>query len=122
MSTTNLTGTLTDPRQQSLLLAIGQAKTITVTMDAAPAGGVAAWTMRFRVRKLGKSVAFEKTTGSGITVTDAVNGVWTVAVTAAVTALLDPEQYEWSFWRTDTGSENPIAFGFCTPYVTAEVG
>jgi N-methylhydantoinase B/oxoprolinase/acetone carboxylase alpha subunit len=111
-----------EPTAQNITLAIGQAKTITVTMDAAPVGGIVGWTMRFRLRKRGETVAIEKTTGSGITATDNVNGVWSVVLTGTNTATLDPEQYEWSFWRTDTNSETPVAFGFCTPYVTAEIG
>lgn len=113
---------MAEPVAQDITLAIGQAKIITVTMDTPPAGGVASWTMRFRMRKRGESVAIEKVTGTGVVVTDAVNGVWTITLTGTNTASLDPEQYEWSFWRTNADSETPVAFGFIVPYATAEVG
>lgn len=114
---------MAEPTAQEIVLAIGQSKAITVTMDEAPAGGVALWTVRFRMRKKGSAtVAVTKTLAAGVVITNATTGVWTITLKGSDTTGLDPEQYEWSFWRTDTDSEAPIAFGTITPYVTAEVG
>lgn len=113
---------MAEPTAQEIILAVGQSKLITVTMDVAPAGGVNGWTVRFRMRKKGSDVVVEKTLGAGVVITNGTTGVWTVTLKGSDTADLDPEQYEWSFWRTDTDSEEPIAFGYITPYITAEVG
>lgn len=112
---------MAEPTAQTITLAIGQSKVITVTMDAAPAGGVASWIMRFRLRQRGKSVLIEKTLGDGVTITDAVNGVWTIALSGADTENLLSYSYDWSFWRTDVTTEAPIAFGTTVPYTTAEI-
>lgn len=114
---------MAEPTAQKITLAIGQSKVITVTMDAAPSGGVGSWTVRFRVRTRGAAtVLIEKIIATGVAITDAVNGVWTITLKGSETLPLLPQEYEWSFWRTDTDSEAPIAFGTILPYVTAEVG
>jgi hypothetical protein len=111
-----------DPTPQTLTLAIGQAKTLTVTMDEPPSGGVGSWAVRFRLRRKGYAILIEKSIGDGITVLDAVNGIWTIDLVGDDTAALQEIEYTWSFWRTDITTETPIAFGKTTPYVTAETG
>jgi hypothetical protein len=112
---------MAEPTAQTLTIAIGQAKLVTVTMDAAPSGGVSGWAVRFRIRRRGAAEAtVEKVSGDGVTITDAVNGVWLVTLAGDDTGELSPIQYDWSFWRTDTDTEFPIAFGTAVPYVTAE--
>lgn len=112
---------MAEPTAQTLNLAIGQSKVITVTMDAPPAGGVASWTVRFRIRKRGAaSVEIEKTLGNGVTIVNATSGVWAVSLSGTDTLGLDVIKYDWSFWRIDVPTPAPIAFGPVVPYTTAE--
>lgn len=112
-----------EPEPQSFRVAIGQAKTLVVTMDSAPGGGVAGWVMEFTLRRRGAAVPLlTKTTGAGVTCTDAVNGVWEVAIAAGDTEDLKPGLPDWSLWRVDDGSESPVAYGTCTVYRTALTG
>lgn len=43
-----------------------------------------------------------------------------IALTGEDTEDLEVLRYDWSFWRTDVDTENPIAFGYTTPYKTAD--
>jgi hypothetical protein len=112
-----------DPERQHFRLAIGQAKTLVFTLDVAPEGGVAAWTLRFRMRRPGGSVLVEKTTGGGITCTDEDNGEWEAELVAEEeTEDLRPGLLDWSLWRTDVPTETPLAIGDCEVYRTADGG
>ena len=114
---------MAEPTAQTLTLAIGQGKNITVTMDSPPSGGVGTWSVRFRVRKRGSAtVLIEKTLGNGVSLVDGTAGVWLVTLAGADTIGLEAIQYDWSFWRTDVPTQAPIAFGNVTPYITAENG
>lgn len=120
------------PASQQFSLAVAQAKTLVVTMDANPPGGVSTWDMRFRLRRRGVAVV-TKETGDGVTTTDETAGVWEILIDAADTftpaagqdpavELLKPGLYDWSFWNTAAGEENPVAWGTCQVYRTAETG
>jgi len=56
-----------------------------------------------------------KTNGSGITITDAANGVFQAVLTATdtgpVSAGLGPGSFTWSFARTDSGSQDLLGSG-----------
>jgi len=87
----------------------GEAKTLRLTATTATAIG--GWTIVFTVRPYFNSpiLTFTKS-GSAIAITDANNGVFTVAVTAADTTLT-PGEYAWDAWRTDAGFETLVALG-----------
>ena len=112
---------------QAIRLAVGQARKLIFTLDQTPAGSVSGWTMRFRMRRPGGTTLVEKTTGSGIACTDGTAGVWEVTLLDTDTTDSDKLAgraglYDWAFWRTDDGSETPLAYGTCEVYRTAETG
>lgn len=114
---------MAEPTAQTITLAIGQSKDITCTMDAPPAGGVASWSVRFRLRQPGSAtILIEKTLGNGVTIVDSVNGIWKISFSGSDTVGLDVVKYDWAFWRTDVPTQAPIAYGYTVPYRTAETG
>lgn len=109
--------------QQSFDLAIAQDKTIVFTLYPSIVGTAAAWTMAIYIRSRAGVALVTKTTGSGITYTgDAVVQKWDVAVADTDTDSLKPGLASWSFWRTDDGSESPLAVGTCEVYRTSRTG
>lgn len=113
---------MADPTPQTFRLAVAQAKVLVFTEAEEPAASVSGWAVRFRLRDRAGDVAIEATLGDGITCTDGTAGVWEVAITEADTDDLAEGMYDWSFWRTDDGSESPKAYGTCEVYATAETG
>jgi hypothetical protein len=107
-----LTGSLTVSVAQNLSCLAGEAVVLTVTMDTPPAGGISGWALAFYLKKAyTDAVALvTKTSGSGITVTDAVNGVFTVTLATADTDQT-PGNYVYDVWRTDSGQETALAHG-----------
>ena len=108
--------------KQTFNLAIGQAKTVEFTLETAPESSVAGWSVAFYLRSRSGAVLLTKTTGSGITCTDGDAGVWDVAIASADTDAFSPGLANWSFWRTDDGSETPLAVGTCEVYRTSRSG
>lgn len=92
----------------------GEDVVLTVTMT--PATSIAGWTLQFTLRKqFGDAAALvTKTTGAGITITDAANGVFKVTVASADTAGLDLRAYVYDIQRTDTGSRTVLTIGNLT--------
>jgi hypothetical protein len=98
----------------------GEDVTLTVTMS--PATTITGWTLQFTLRKqFGDATALvTKTIGSGITVTDATNGVFTVSLASADTSGLDLRAYVYDIQRTDSGNRTVLTIGNVTllPEVT----
>jgi hypothetical protein len=98
----------------------GEDVTLTVTMS--PATNITGWTLAFTVKqKYGDAIAVvSKSTSSGITITDAVNGVFTVTIASADTNLLDQQGYVYDIQRTNAGNRTVLAIGNLTllPEVT----
>ena len=98
----------------------GEDVTLTVTM--APAANITGWTLQFTMRKqFGDSSALiTKTNGSGITITDAANGVFKVTLASADTATLDLRAYVFDIQRIDAGNRTVLTIGNVTllPEVT----
>ncbi len=70
------------------------------------------WHLQFILRRRpGQPALITKTTGSGITITDAVNGVFAVQLSKADLAALAPGKYWYSALRTDSGFEDVLAYG-----------
>lgn len=114
---------MADPTPQSFRLAVGQAKTLVLTLDEAPTSSPAAWEMRFRMRDGRGNVLIEAESGDGITYTGFGSVYeWEVAIPEADTEDLKPGIRPWSFWDIDVGSANPLALGTCEVYATAETG
>lgn len=87
----------------------GQA--INFTATASTPTNVTNWNFAFTVRSsVGGQVLMQATSGNGISITDAVNGVLAIALTAVQT-LWPPAAYFWDLWRTDAGFEDQLASG-----------
>lgn len=98
----------------------GEDVTLTVTMS--PATNITGWTLAFTVRKSygDASALMTKTSGAGITVTDATNGVFKVAIASADSTGLEQRAYVFDIQRTDSGSRTVLTIGTLTllPEVT----
>lgn len=92
----------------------GEDITLTVTMS--PVTNITGWTLQFMVKKqYGDATAqITKTVGSGITITDATNGVFTVAIARADTSGLDPGVYVFDIQRTNAGNQTVLTIGNLT--------
>lgn len=92
----------------------GEDVTLTVTMT--PATSISGWTLQFTLRKqYGDTVALiTKTIGSGITVTDAGNGVFKIALASADSSALDLRAYVYDIQRTDVGNRTVLTIGNVT--------
>lgn len=124
---------MAEPSPQTFRLAVSQAKTLVFTLDVEPAASVAAWEVAFYLRRKSGALLVTKTSDDDITCTDPLTGEWEVALAeedSAYDAGNDPTAtingktglYDWAFWRTDDGSETPLAYGSCTVYRTARSG
>ena len=86
--------------------------------QCAPAAGtspnITGFTLQFNIRaeaRPGTPVLLSLTTSNGITVTDALNGLYTVTITSAQNLALGAGTYVFDVWRTDPGSESELAVG-----------
>ena len=105
---------MSEIRQQNFRLAAGADKTVRVTMEASPLGGVAAWTMRFRLYSPAGGLLLT-VVAPAVVVVNPTTGVWDIFLAAADTALAAGE-YGYDFWRTDVGAKSPVAYGTCEVY------
>lgn len=94
--------------------------TLTDTLD--PAVNITGWALECSVRKqYGGTELISKTTGAGtITITDATNGVFTVAFYDTDTEDLEPGAYIYNILRTDAGSEAILSSGFINLMATSK--
>lgn len=98
--------------QTNLTCPSGQARIWTATFQTPTA--IAGQNFAFTARDAVGDILFQLTTATGgITITDPVNGVLTIAATAANTTL-PPQQGEWDLWRTDAGFEDQLGYGSFT--------
>lgn len=97
---------LSTHREQDVLL------TLTFSTATSLSGATLAWVLRDDDLE-GATDVLTKTTADAVAITDAVNGVATVALTDSETtaALLPLEVYYWVFQRTDPGSDKVLARG-----------
>jgi hypothetical protein len=88
---------------------------VSLTFSPITSTSISGWTLRFRAYTAqGGTLKLTKTIGSGITVTNASTGAFTVALTATdtsstLTAAIG--YYYYDVWRTDLGSETELANG-----------
>lgn len=94
---------------QSLRWAQYEQVTVTVTMS--PATSISGWTLAFTVRNSDGTLMVSKTTASGITITDAGAGIFTIALATADTGAIPPGVYDFDVWRTNSGNETRLAYG-----------
>jgi hypothetical protein len=90
-----------------------QYEAITVTVTMSPATDITGWALKFSVRDNSRTLMFTaKTVGSGITITDAGSGVFTVTILTADTGAMTPGGvYSYDVWRTDSTHEARLAYG-----------
>jgi hypothetical protein len=86
---------------------------VTITDTASPVTNITGWSLQFTVRKqYGDATALiTKTVGAGITITDATNGVFKVAIANGDTANLAPGAYVYDIQRIDAGFRTVLSTG-----------
>ena len=93
----------------NLLCPRGQAKTYTASAQSPT--NISGWNFAFTIRAaVGGQILAQVTSGNGITITDAVNGILSISLTAAQT-MWPPYLYYWDLWRTDAGFEDQLGSG-----------
>ena len=96
--------------------AFHQGEDLTLTATMAPAANITGWTLTFSIKKqYGDAAALlTKTVGAGITIIDAANGVFQIALASADTAALETRQYVFDIQRTNSGSRTVLTIGNIT--------
>lgn len=87
---------------------------IVLQFSMTPVTNVTGWSVLLSFKHTVNDTIFIKqyTVGTGIVVTDVVNGVWSVPMSRADTLLFAaPGTYVYSFERTDNGAETVLAYG-----------
>lgn len=89
----------------------GEDVTLEVTMS--PVVSISGWTLIFVMRREHRdnTAIITKTTGSGITITNAPGGVFEVALGSADTLNLEPRTYVFDIQRSNSGSRAVIVIG-----------
>ena len=89
----------------------GEDKILTVTLD--PVVNISGWTLAFTMRLTAGSAEalIEKTTTSGITITDGTHGIFQVTLDDLETAGLQPGKYAYDCKRMDAGAEAILVYG-----------
>lgn len=112
--------TVTPPTIANVSFYKGEDVDLTVTLS--PPTNITGWSLQFTLRKqYGDAAALlTKTIGAGITVTDATNGVFKVALASADSAGLELKAYVYDIQRTDAGNRTVLTIGNLTllPEVT----
>lgn len=85
----------------------GEDITLNFTMD--PVVDISGWTLAYTIRD--KHLTGSALASSVGTVTSGASGTFTVPITAAQSAAIDPGNYSWDVWRTDSGSASLLAHG-----------
>lgn len=110
----------TDPNTQTITVQRGLGMYQTVA-PLVPGGGdddVTGWTLRFRVfRRVGAAALVTLTLGSGITLDDADDGLFSLRMSPDQVTALAAGDYLWDLERTDAGNQYQIAGG---PFVVLE--
>lgn len=97
--------TVTD---QTLTIYRGQDLVITETVTGVDITG---WTLELTLRN--RQTSTIDLTVAGV-ITNAGSGVATFTLTDTQTGTLTPGRYDFSIWRTNDGSENPLTTGTAT--------
>ena len=97
-------------------IAFYKGEDVTLTVSMSPVTNITGWTITFSLKKQygDASALVSKTIGSGITVTDAVNGDFKVAVDSADSASLDNRAYVYDILRTNSGNKTVLTIGNLT--------
>ncbi len=92
----------------------GEDKVLRVTLD--PVLDISTWTLAFTLRLMAQSTEalIEKTSASGITLTDPTHGIFQVALADTDTASLAPGKYAYDCKRMDAGAEAVLVYGTLT--------
>lgn len=92
----------------------GQA--ITIVQSLASPQSILGWTFSFTVRSspTSSTALITKTSSDGISVIDAINGAWSISLSASDTSsstTMPAGTYYWHTERTDSGSETVLSYG-----------
>lgn len=96
----------------------GETKLLSFTVETEEENGtpevISGWAIRWELRphKKAQSTIFTKETGgSGVVITDPLNGLVEVTIDAADTIEIEPRTYWHELWRTDVGFETVLSYG-----------
>lgn len=103
----------------NLSCAAGQA--ITYTVSPPQPANVTNQTFAWNLYDASGNILVQLTNGNGITITDPINGVFSITLTAANT-LQTPGKYNWDFWRIDAGFQDQLASGSFTIEPSSRTG
>jgi hypothetical protein len=97
-------------------IAFYQGEDVTLTVTMTPATNITGWTLRFSLKKQYADAAalITKSSGAGLTITDAANGVFKVTLTSADSAALDLGNYVYDIQRIDSSSRTVLTIGNLT--------
>jgi hypothetical protein len=103
-------------------ISVYQGEDVVLTVTMSPATAISGWTLQFTLRtQYGDPTALvTKTIGSGIAITDPVNGIFTVSLASADTADLGLRAYVYDIQRIDSGARTVLTIGNLT--ILPEVG
>jgi hypothetical protein len=92
---------------------------VTLNFTMSPVVDISGWTLVFNIRD-------ERLTGDSLltasgSVTSGAGGTFSIPLAAADTDNLDPDEYAWDVWRTDSGSAAVLALGTITVEGTPRV-
>jgi hypothetical protein len=82
---------------------------VTITDDSDVAQDISGWTFEAECRRDCKIISLS--TGGGIAIQDAANGVVRISLTAAQTKDFGTGEGRWLLWRTDSGMRKIIGEG-----------
>ena len=88
----------------------GEAYSVVFTLD--PVENIAAWTFTFTVKEYvaDSTAVITKTLASGIAITTAASGIFTLSLTTSDTNIT-AKKYVYDLWRTNSGSEASLSHG-----------
>lgn len=99
-------------KEKNIAYEVGDDKTLEITLDPVPAGGISGWSITFTVKTSDSAAAasITKTVGSGITITSGANAVFEVAIDDTdVDGLSGVLRYKTK--RTGAGTEITLNYG-----------
>lgn len=96
----------------------GETKLLTFTVETEEENGtpevISGWTIQWMLmghKKAQSSIFTKETGGSGVVITDGLNGLVEVTIDPGDTTGVEPRTYWHELWRTDAGFEAVLSYG-----------
>lgn len=88
---------------------------VSLTFTPVTVVSISGWTLQMNIKVLltdaSNRLTLDNAGNGGISITNASNGVFAVAITAAQTVALGVGSFVWDIWRTDNGANDLLASG-----------